>query len=66
MSKKSKLQCVLDGLTIFARHGGTDVCAVHDQFFAGPSDGAELTAEERAALVADGWFESEDSWAVFT
>jgi hypothetical protein len=66
VSKKSKLQCVLDGLTIFARHGGTDVNAVYDQFFAGPGDDAELTAEELAALEADGWFEDEDGWAVFT
>lgn len=66
MKDKSQLQCVLDGLAIFAKHGGTDVCAQHDKLYAGPSIDAELSPEELAQLEADGWFEDEDSWAIFT
>lgn len=65
-ARKSGLQRVLDGLFIFFRHGGADVCAQHDRLSAGPGAGATLTQEEQTQLKADGWFQDEDAWVIFT
>ena len=60
----NKQRDIMVGLTIFARHGGTNVCAEHDQVFAGQGDDEALSDEEIATLLDHGWFHDPCSGCV--
>lgn len=63
MSRGAK---IAEGIAIIiAKEPEAEACAVHDQLYFGACDG-RYTPEERTRLDALGWFEDEDSWAIFT
>ncbi len=51
-------------LLIQAEHPDAEICATHDQFFAGPD--ADTTPETAKKLEELGWFRDMDSWSAFT
>ena len=63
-STLGKATCIAMGLQIFAKYGDHDVCAVHDELFAG----AQVEGEEADLLESLGWRwqADDDCWAMFT
>lgn len=65
-----KIDKIIEGLQIFAKHKEALVEAQHDAIYAGPvgSGVGEISSDDEKRLKELGWFfdDSVDSWATFT
>jgi hypothetical protein len=68
-AKKSKAECIRDGLSILLSYGDVDVEIHNDRLWAGVRSGDWGNSGEDGKTLGElgwHWDETEDSWYIFT
>lgn len=62
----TKLEKIKEGLEIFIRNGGMDICAEHDVIYSGPDFKKKMPDADLVRLGELGWWEDEQTgWQHF-